>query len=139
MKKQEFLKTSFSELCKKEGIKIRKWNHRSTGCANIEKRVIDTPRPTSVYRFMVGLHECSHVIYNLNYAKYSILTCEYKTEIKTIALAKKYNLHKLYPREFNNYVAGAKYHVFGYCKAANSYPKSIMNWIKQYPPIYKFK
>lgn len=133
MTKKEYLKQAFAELLKREKVKVNKWNRTSHGEADIAKRCIATPRPTSVYRFMVGLHEVCHVVHKLDYRVDSVAMCEYKTEKKTIALAKKYSIDSLYPEEFKHYILTTKAQMWEYCEEAKQYPKQILNWLVQTP------
>lgn len=130
------LQKEFNSLLKEHDIKVRKWLGKNQGLAHIREREIEIPKIKSIVSFMIGLHELVHVIYDLNY-KQSRLTCEFKVEKLTIAWAKKYNIHKNYPYEFQHYIKHTIKHLAMYCNQENKFPKYVITWMKQNENKYK--
>lgn len=135
-KEKKKLQVELKYLLKKHKVKVRKWSKKNQGLAYIERREIEIPKVNSIISFMIGLHELVHIVYNLDY-KRSRLTCEFKVELLTITWAKKYNLHKDYPYEFQHYIKHTIKHLAMYCNQENKYPKYVTNWMRQNENKYK--
>lgn len=135
-KEKKKLQVELKYLLKKHKVKVRKWSKKNQGLAYIERREIEIPKVNSIISFMIGLHELVHIVYNLDY-KRSRLTCEFKVELLTITWAKKYNLHKDYPYEFQHYIKHTIKHLAMYCNQENKYPKYVINWMRQNENKYK--
>lgn len=121
-------------LLNENEIRVRRRYATSHGQADIHYRQISIPHINSVYNFLVCLHEIGHVKNNWSYNKMTRHRCEFLTEKWTLQQARKYNIHKLYPKDYEKYLLGAKRYVVACCHQDHKpIPSYVLRWINSKP------
>jgi len=71
------------------GIQVRKWRKGDCGVAFIKEKLVEIPDPTTLNRFLICLHEITHIARAEVHKGMKVYEYEYDCEITVINKAKK--------------------------------------------------
>ena len=71
------------------GISVRKWRKGDCGVAFIKERLVEIPEPTTLNRFLICLHEITHIARSEVHKGMKVYEYEYDCEITVINKAKQ--------------------------------------------------
>jgi hypothetical protein len=95
-------------------IKVIEWNKSDCGIAFVENRTIKIPEPTTINRFLICLHEISHIIRSPFHTSMRVYEYEYDCEMYAIQQALELGL------DIEDYEHRAKgYVMYCVCRAFN--------------------
>jgi hypothetical protein len=70
-------------------IKVSKWRTTDSGIAFIKERLVEIPEPTTLNRFLICLHEITHISRSEVHKGMKVYEYEYDCEISVINKAKQ--------------------------------------------------
>ena len=127
-------------------VKVREWIDEECGLAWVELREIQIPKPTTINKFIICLHEICHIVRSNEHNKMSVYEFEYDCEMWAIKKAKQFGLDtKEYESRAKGYVTSCL--ARGYNRGLNldRVDKKIIDWLmvdiskwKQYSNIKVF-
>jgi len=71
------------------GIQVRKWRKGDCGVAFIKERIVEIPEPTTLNRFLICLHEVTHISRSDIHKGMKVYEYEYDCEMTVIKKAKE--------------------------------------------------
>jgi hypothetical protein len=71
------------------GIQVRKWRKGDCGVAFIQERIVEIPEPTTLNRFLICLHEITHISRADIHKGMKVYEYEYDCEMTVIKKAKE--------------------------------------------------
>jgi hypothetical protein len=71
------------------GISVRKWRKGDCGVAFIKERIVEIPEPTTLNRFLICLHEITHIARAEVHKGMKVYEYEYDCEMTVINKAKQ--------------------------------------------------
>jgi hypothetical protein len=111
-------------------IKIKKWRKTDSGIAFINERLIEIPEPTTLNRFLICLHEITHITRSEVHRGMKVYEYEYDCEMTVINKARELGLDtKDYEHRARGYITYCFAKAFNRNLNLEKANKEITDWL----------